>query len=168
MKVICRDRRQRTKGAAPESRAVSSVATDVDRILAPKSYDELEDLEKVIRKKLDSNDPNLDVDWWEQLLRSLTVCKARAKLKRVYQSVIENRLQALRQQQEEEAETVRRKLQTILGGRSVATERCSGDKGKGSVTYDKNLDPEPLLKLRPEDKALELVDEKAFLQSVVS
>ncbi len=177
MKIICTDRRQKSKVAAPEGRAVSSVSSDIDRLLGPKSYEELEGLEQQITRKLRSNEP-IDVDYWEQLLRSLTVWKAKAKLKKVYQSVIENRMELLRAQQQEEASIIQRKLESILRG----TKTAGGDADQGNSTallestgtdtvlpvrYSRDMDPEPLLKLRAEDKALELVDEGVFLQKVV-
>ncbi|KAI9781300.1 MAG: hypothetical protein M1839_006093 [Geoglossum umbratile] len=178
MKVICKDRRQKSQASAPEGRAVNSVSTDVDRLLSPKSYEELEMLEVQITKKLRSNEP-IDVDYWEQLLRSLIVWKAKAKLKKVYQSVIDSRLEILRRQQREEAETVRSKLQLILGGPKAIEEGDDGhdphdtaspesDASVAMVTYSRDVDPEPLLKLRYEDKALDSMDEKAFLQKLTA
>ncbi|KAI9773112.1 MAG: hypothetical protein M1840_008233 [Geoglossum simile] len=177
MKVICKDRRQKSQASAPEGRAVSSVSADVDRLLGPKSYEELETLEVQINKKLRSNEP-IDVDYWEQLLRSLIVWKAKAKLKKVYQSVIDSRLEMLRRQQREEAETVRSKLQLILGGpKVVEEEKDEEERGPRDttspeddtlVTYSRDMDPEPLLKLRYEDKALDSMDEKSFLQKLTA
>ena len=109
-----------------------------------------------VKKKLDSDDP-IDYDYWEQLLRNLRIAKARAKLRRVSQEIVRERLQALRKQQAEAAASVQDKLKEKLGGAS-ATE----------VAYDASLDPQPLLKLRAEDKALVQVDEKHFLDDIVS
>ncbi|GME41318.1 hypothetical protein GTA08_BOTSDO11710 [Neofusicoccum parvum] len=92
MKVICKDRRQKSKSSGPEARGVNTVAADVDRLLSPKSLEELEALEKQIRRKLDSNEP-IDVDYWEHLLRSLLVWKAKAKLRQLSQTIINSRLQ---------------------------------------------------------------------------
>ncbi|KAI9850009.1 MAG: hypothetical protein M1838_006182 [Thelocarpon superellum] len=179
MKVICTDRRQTSRGAAPEGRAVSSVAADVDRLLARKSLAELETLERQITTKLQSNEP-VDVDYWEQLLRSLTVWKARAQLKQVYQSVVDSRLQRQRKQQHEEAETVRQKLQVILAGpqpvhEAAGTGLAGGDPGathdarsSTRLAYARELDPEPLLKMRAEDTGVERVDEADFLANVVA
>lgn len=152
MKVVCRDRQ---KISAPEGRVLSSVAADINKILSPKTYEQLETLEVQVRRKLDSNEP-IDTDYWEELLRSLTVWKARAKLKKVFQAVIEGRVQALRKQQKEEAESVRSKLAPIAPVIGEVVE-----------TRDLDLDPEPLLQLRPEDKALEIMDESVFLSRVV-
>uniref|UniRef100_A0A093UY53 Splicing factor Cactin n=1 Tax=Talaromyces marneffei PM1 TaxID=1077442 RepID=A0A093UY53_TALMA len=151
MKVVCRDRQ---KISAPEGRVLSSVAADINKILSPKTYEQLETLEVQVRRKLDSNEP-IDTDYWEELLRSLTVWKARAKLKKVFQAVIEGRVQALRKQQKEEAESMRSKLAPIAPVIGEVVE-----------TRELDLDPEPLLQLRPEDKALEIMDESVFLNRV--
>lgn len=175
MKVICQDRLRKSRRAAPEGRVVSSVVNDIDKLLAPKSYDELERLEGQIRKKLDSNEP-IDVDYWEQLLRSLTVWKAKATLRKVYQSVIDSRLKDLRVQQEEEAQNIRQKLQVVLEGLFGSRTRTSHDSeaektGLGGTdavgSTHINVDPEPLLKIRGEDKGLEVLDEQDFIKSRV-
>lgn len=176
MKVICKDRYQKFKIAAPEGRAVGSVSGDIDRLLGPKTYEELEGLERQIAQKLRSNEP-IDVDYWEQLLRSLTVWKAKAKLRKVYQSVIDSRMQILRAQQEEEACIVQRKLELIFRGPQTVVEdtgevhpSCSETKETHeavSIPYSREMDPEPLLKLRVEDKTLDMIDESVFLQKVV-
>ncbi|EKG13175.1 hypothetical protein MPH_09750 [Macrophomina phaseolina MS6] len=156
MKVICKDRRQKSTSSGPEARGVNTVAADVDRLLGPKSLEELEALEKQIRRKLDSNEP-IDVDYWEHLLKSLLVWKAKAKLRRLSQTIVNSRLQGLRKQQEQEALVVQEKLRGILR---------TGSAAQSSVEYKLALDPEPFLKLRSEDKALESVDEKAFLEKI--
>ena len=114
MQIICNDRREKLKPAGREGRAVSSVAADVDKLLGPKTYEQLEALEKQIRAKLRSNEP-IDVDYWEQLLRNLLIYKAKAKLKKVYQSVLDSRLDTLRKEQEEGAEGVRSRVHEIVG-----------------------------------------------------
>ena len=177
MKTICTDRLSRLASAGPEARAVGSVSADIDRLLGPKSYEELGALEIQISRKLNSNEA-IDVDYWGQLLRSLTVWKARAKLKRVYQSVVESRLSVLKKQQEAEAETAQEKLALLFGGRKSMEEEldvnCTYRTGQTPVSttiplivYSRELDPEPLLKLRPEDKILDTVDETEFLNRIV-
>ncbi|KAK2733399.1 hypothetical protein FQN57_002139 [Myotisia sp. PD_48] len=158
MKVICQDRIQKSESSAPEDRAVTSVAADINRLLGPKTYDELIALEAQIRRKLRSKEP-IDTDYWEQLLKSLTVWKARAKLKRVYQAVIKNRVENLRKQQIEEAQNVQRKLAPLAPFESpeLATQ---------GLEQMSQLDPEPLLQLRPHDKNLEIMDEEQLLLSI--
>lgn len=109
-----------------------------------------------VKKKLDSDEP-IDYDYWEQLLRSLRIWKAKSKLRRVSQEIVKERLQALRKQQAEAAVTVQERLQQKLGSTSATT-----------VEYDASLDPESALKLSTEDKTLKQVDEKKFLADTVS
>lgn len=158
MKVICKDRQ---KTIAPEGRALNSVAADINKLLSPKSYEQLQGLEGQVRRKLDSNEP-IDTDYWEELLRSLTVWKARAKLKKVYQAVIDERVRGLRQQQREEADSVRSKLTPLA-------PLVRGDGAKDALVDEefRDLDPDPLLQIRPEDKVYEVLDESTFLDQVV-
>ncbi|KAL2819369.1 mid region of cactin-domain-containing protein [Aspergillus cavernicola] len=156
MKIICKDR---LKTSAPEGRALNSVAADINNLLSPKSYEQLQALEGQVRKKLDSNEP-IDTDYWEELLRSLTVWKARAKLKKVYRAVIDERVRGLRQQQREEAESVRFKLAPLA-------PLVHGDEAQAVNEEEfRGLDPDPLLQLRPEDKIYEVLDEETFLDQV--
>lgn len=178
MQIICNDRRQKLKPQGPEGRAVSSVASDVDKLLGPKSYEQLEALEKQIRTKLRSNEP-IDVDYWEQLLRNLLIWKAKAKLKKVYQSVLDSRLETLRKEQLDDAKGVQAQLQEILIGPAPMMEDGSEEatsaanvsqliRRQPTFQYDPTYDPEPMLKLHNEDKSSEVVDESVFLQKIVA
>lgn len=100
--AMCADRRQKLKPQGPEGRAVTSVASDVDRILSPKTLEQLEALEKQIKAKLQSNEP-IDTDYWEELLKSLLVYKAKAKLKKVCAAIKEARVELLRARDPEKA-----------------------------------------------------------------
>ncbi|KAI9737662.1 MAG: hypothetical protein M1818_005666 [Claussenomyces sp. TS43310] len=179
MQIICRDRRQKLQPTSREGRAVSSVSADVDKLLGPKTYEQLEALEKQIRTKLRSNE-DIDVDYWEHLLQNLLIWKAKAKLKKVYQSVLDSRLDILRSQQKEDAQGIRTKLQSILRGPlqvteeaadvqmdvSAATAGIAATREQPTLGYSSAFDPDPLLKLRPEDRSLEVIDETEFLQKV--
>ncbi|OAX85280.1 hypothetical protein ACJ72_00342 [Emergomyces africanus] len=164
MKIVCGDRRQKSQASGPEGRAMNSVADDINRLLSPKSYEELETLEVQIRRKLDSKDP-IDTDYWEQLLRSLTVWKARAKLKKVYQAVIDGRISGLRKQQKEEAAAVQTKL-APLAPLSMPNHMMEPTDVVNKKEMMLELDPEPLLHIRPQDKSLEILDEEALLRKV--
>ncbi|KAJ5774289.1 hypothetical protein N7457_009185 [Penicillium paradoxum] len=152
MKIICRDRQ---KTATPEGRVLNSVAADINKLLSPKTYEQLQNLEVQVKRKLNSNEP-IDTDYWEELLRSLSVWKARASLKKVYQAIIDERVRDLRKQQRVEAESIREKL-APLAPIGIAEENPAEFEG---------LDPEPLLQVLPEDKGLEIMDESAFLNQV--
>ncbi|KAF2124428.1 hypothetical protein P153DRAFT_131733 [Dothidotthia symphoricarpi CBS 119687] len=162
LKVICKDTRRKSRSSASEARGTSSVSSDIDRLLAPKSYEELETLEVQVKRKLDSDEP-IDYDYWEQLLRNLRVWKAKAKLRRVSQDIVKERLQALRKQQAVAAASVQERLYNLLtGGDDTVEGRPT------TVAYDATLDPQPLLKLRAEDKALEQVATQKFLDSMAN
>ncbi|KAF2430376.1 putative cactin [Tothia fuscella] len=160
MKLICKDRIDKFKAHAPAGRGVSSVVSDVDRLLGSKSFEQLEVLEKQIRQKLKSDEP-IDTDYWEHLLRSLLVWKARARLRNVSQAIVNSRLETVRKQQQEEANIVKNRLQGFLDVPS--TDAANGVE---PATNNMLLDPEPFLKLRSEDKGLESLDEQAFLSKI--
>ncbi|KAG9241570.1 mid region of cactin-domain-containing protein [Calycina marina] len=167
METICKDRREKLKPIGHDGRAVNSVASDVDKLLGPKTSEQLEALEKQIKAKLRSDEP-IDVDYWEQLLRSLLVWKAKAKLKKVYQSVLDSRLEALQKEQREEADIVREKLQNLLAcGTAVADGKSDSSANahdmKNGFPYSSRYDPEPLLKLQTNDKSRNVIDEPDFV-----
>lgn len=75
---------------APESRAVLNVTDDIDNLLKSKTYAQLETLEEQIHTKLRGDEP-VDVDYWEQLLRSLKVWKAKAFVRALHEPVLKAR-----------------------------------------------------------------------------
>ncbi|ORY06876.1 mid region of cactin-domain-containing protein [Clohesyomyces aquaticus] len=162
MKVICKDRRRSSKSGSAEGRAANSVQADIDKMLAPKSFQELESLEVQVKKKLNS-DEDIDFEYWDSLLRNLRVWKAKAKLRLVSQEIINERLQAVRKQQQDAAVVVQERLQQVLAGLDVSEQGPPRP-----LTYDAGLDPEPMLKLRPEDKTLEQLDDRKFVEDIVN
>lgn len=145
MKIICKERQRGVEG-----RAVRPVSSDIDNLLRPKSFDELEKLEKQINKKLDSDEP-IDTDYWQQLLESLLVYRAKAKLKKIYQSVLNDKLETLKAESEAAAKVLKSKL---------ATSDLTPPK------YSKHLDPDPLLQIDAKDKLLSSLDESRFLGDI--
>ncbi len=117
--ALCNDRREKLKPKGPEGRAVNSVAGDVDKILGPKSYEQLEALEKQIKSKLQSDEP-IDTDYWEALLKSLLVWKAKAKLKKVYEDIKQARMDLLRQRYPEKAAALESRAQPTATPRNAA------------------------------------------------
>ncbi|KAI0377493.1 mid region of cactin-domain-containing protein [Hypomontagnella monticulosa] len=105
LQTLCSDRRQRLKPMGPEERAVSSVIADVDKILGPKNLEQLEKLEGQIQSKLRS-DEVVDTDYWEQLLKSLQIFKAKAKLKHIYDAIKESRIKLLGERDPEKAKAI--------------------------------------------------------------
>lgn len=156
MRTICRDRRSTARDNA-SARGMTNVSSDIDKLLAPKTLAQLEKLEIQIRTKLASNEP-IDTDYWEQLLKSLLTYKAKGKLKAISKSIIDARLSGLRKQQALDAEA----LKLRLAAKPPIKPECQG-------TSDRHpLDPEPMLRLRPEDKSLPTLDASSFSQQLVS
>ncbi|KAF2666209.1 hypothetical protein BT63DRAFT_434092 [Microthyrium microscopicum] len=156
MKVICVDRLSKLKGTARGARGVGSISADVDRMFSNKTFPELEKLEGQIRGKLNS-DEDIDVDYWEHLLQTLLLWKAKAKLKSFSQDIVKGRLMKLRQEQIMEAEAVRKQLGAVFSAQPAST----------GTKASQFADPEPLLKIRAEDKGHEVVDETEFLQKIM-
>lgn len=162
MKVICKDRRRAAPGKLQTARGMSSVTPEIDRLLAPKTHEQLETLEKQVKAKLRSND-DIDVDYWENLLKSLSIYKAKARLRQVSKSVVGARLETLRQQQEQEALVLRNQVREKLNSASLTG---TGEQLPVPESHAA-LDPEPLLRLNPEDKVLVSLDEVDFKQKLL-
>ncbi|GKT42891.1 uncharacterized protein ColSpa_03072 [Colletotrichum spaethianum] len=119
LQTICADRRQKLKPQGPDARVVSTVSEDVDRILRPKTYEQLEALESQIKAKLRSND-DIDVDYWEQLLRSLLVWKAKAKLKKVCDAISESKAAMFKLQDPEKVKALGQQQQQAKQADSIS------------------------------------------------
>ncbi|KAM0706592.1 hypothetical protein Q7P35_005919 [Cladosporium inversicolor] len=171
MKTICQDRQKHFQSAQLSARGVTSVAGNIDKLLAPKTLAELQKLEGQIRTKLSSNEP-IDTDYWEHLLQSLLIYKARANLRNVTQSILASRLGGLRKQQAAEADAWISRLQARLRVGLQASEKSSTvagvDVANQSPDDRHSLDPEPLLRLRTEDKALDSLTQNDFSQNLVA
>lgn len=149
---------------------------DIDRLLNSKNLQELSNLETQVTKKLQSDEP-IDVEYWEQLLGSIEVYKAKAELDQVYKSIIDSRLTDLRKHQAAEATNVKERLALLVSNFAESPENLHASPGLAetssiislqTIQYSRQLDPEPFLKLRPEDKVHELVEEGDFLDKIVS
>ncbi|KAL9578331.1 MAG: hypothetical protein Q9212_005787 [Teloschistes hypoglaucus] len=161
LRVICQDYQTKLAPIGSQRRAGTSVSADVDRLLAPKSAEELETLKVQVNRKLQSNEP-IDVEYWEQLLHSVGVYSAKAALSQVYKSVIDSRVKEYRHDQSTEAASSRQKLHALLSRDLFART------GVPSIDYSQRLDPEPLLRLNGEDKALGIIDEKQFVANILT
>ncbi|KAG5979373.1 hypothetical protein E4U55_005241 [Claviceps digitariae] len=95
LRTLCLDLQSKIEANMRDGRVVNSVVADIDKILSPKTYDQLETLEKQIKTKLRS-DEDIDTDYWEQLLRHLLVWKSKAILARIYGEILEKRQEMLK------------------------------------------------------------------------
>ena len=133
-------------------------------------------MEKQIEGKLQSKEP-IDVEYWEQLLQNVAVYKARAELDAVYKSIIESRLNELKHEQRGQAAQAKEKLRLILNNVECTSDVANEEPNpidsallgrRSEIQYSRDLDPEPLLKLHAEDKGLDIMDERAFVDRTVS
>lgn len=174
LNIICKNYEAKLAPKGPQARSALSVSADVDRLLSSKSLKELNVLEDQISSKLRSNEP-IDVEYWEQLIGSIAVYKAKAELSQFYKSIIDNRLTKLKHAHASEAAIAKKKLALLL---SSPEEPVEGSQNQLSlleesfsymqpVKYSRILDPEPFLKLHPEDKGHNMIAENDFVNNIV-
>lgn len=165
MKTISKGRREQSRGAQPTARGVNSVASELDKLLGPKSLEELDKLEKQINTKLSSNEP-IDTDYWQHLRTSLLTYKARAKLRKVSYSIVEARLEGLRKQQAASASSFATKLGATLNSGQVNGTVYRESDTSNVESGRHSLDPEPLLRLRSADKTNSSMEEPDFMAKI--
>lgn len=116
--------------------------------------------------KLSSNEP-IDIEYWEQLLRNITVYKSKAELDSVYKSVIQGRLRDLQAEQCAQAELSKTKLSLLIADHGTFGND-SNTATNPSIKYSQSLDPEPQLRLHAKDKVLDMVTTGDFMNQIVS
>lgn len=92
LRSLCKSQKAKLDPSKHDRRVVSSVDDDINKILAPKTYEQLGALEKQIKTKLRS-DEDIDIDYWEQLLQSLLVWKSKAVLARTVAKITKKKLE---------------------------------------------------------------------------
>ncbi|UZJ52388.1 hypothetical protein CBS101457_001708 [Exobasidium rhododendri] len=125
MIIVCDDKLEELRAEAGEvsqetgirSRLDASVKAEMNVMLSKQSHKELIALQDQIRQKLRSGEP-VDVEYWEGLLKTIVVWRAKAKLSDMHEVIIRNRLEHLRRKQTIEAERRKR-----LGLPTVEEER---------------------------------------------
>lgn len=82
MMVVCKDRLERLRAnvrMGPDALdANAAVETEISTLLSGKTYEQLVALQRQVQTKLQSGEP-LDTDYWEGLLKSLLVWKAKVR-----------------------------------------------------------------------------------------
>ncbi|KAF8525382.1 mid region of cactin-domain-containing protein [Gautieria morchelliformis] len=130
MMVVCKDRLERLRAnvrMGPDALAANAaVETEISILLSGKSYEQLVTLQRQVQAKLQSGEP-LDTDYWEGLLKSLLVWKAKAKLKTLHEVVVRNRLEQLRKRQRDEALQAQEELLAGVATKGTQTKHWGGD-----------------------------------------
>ncbi|KAF9997914.1 hypothetical protein BGZ65_006531 [Modicella reniformis] len=180
MLIVCEDKISELDPNRVEQSVVAPhIAQDIANKMAGKSHEELTLLQGQIQRKLGAGGA-IDVDYWEALLKTLIVWKAKAKLNAIHQLILQKRLEQLKARQLREAEKEKAELAAVLamqsqdveGDVSALGEMNGGgtefpsddvdqdmDDASGSVPYDRAMSPEPLDTLAREDQQLIVVDQ---------
>ncbi|KAG0201193.1 hypothetical protein BGX28_005915 [Mortierella sp. GBA30] len=181
MLIVCEDKLSELDPSRAEQSVVAPhIAQDIATKLAGKTYEELTLLQGQIQRKLGAGGA-IDVDYWEALLKTLIVWKAKAKLNVIHQIILQKRLEQLKTRQLREAEKEKAELAAVL---AMQTQDVEGDvRGlrelreedvefaqddlendtsglmAPTVAYERAMSPEPVDTLSREDQNLAVVDQ---------
>ncbi|KAF9414031.1 hypothetical protein BGZ94_000534 [Podila epigama] len=180
MLIVCEDKLSELDRSRGEQSVVAPhIAQDIAAKLAGKSYEQLVLLQGQVQRKL-SEGGAIDVDYWEALLKTLIVWKAKAKLNSIHQIVLQKRLEQLKARQLREAEKEKAELAAVLAMQAqdvegdisnlrrggieeefdVGQEDQDVDMSAGAVPYDRSMSPEPIDTLSREDSTFTVVDQQ--------
>ncbi|KAG2751414.1 hypothetical protein P692DRAFT_20872136 [Suillus brevipes Sb2] len=179
MMVVCKDRIDRIKASERMGvEAAVAVEPEITALLSGKSYDHLVTLQRQVQAKLVSGEP-IDTDYWEGLLKTLLVWKAKAKLKSLHEVVVRNRLEQLRKRQRDEALHAQEELlagvarsaaQGLNDANYVApTTTAEADTQEDMEPYDRSMSP-PLIdirKLTEDEREIDIVTELDDLRALL-
>ncbi|KAI7820999.1 mid region of cactin-domain-containing protein [Gamsiella multidivaricata] len=181
MLIVCEDKLSELDSSRAEQSVVAPhIAQDIANKLAGKSHEELTLLQGQIQRKL-AGGGAIDVDYWEALLKTLIVWKAKAKLNMIHQLILQKRLEQLKMRQLKEAEKEKAELAAVLAMQTLDVEGdvrglreineddieyAQEDEDLGmdgvapsAVPYDRAMSPEPFDTLAREDQNLAIVDQ---------
>lgn len=116
------------------SRLDPSVKGEMNKMLQDKTYAQLMALQDQVRDKLQSGEA-IDVEYWEQLLKTIVVWRAKLKLRDLHEVVLENRLEYLRRKQRDEASKQQEELVAQLGDEGLVVDDDEYD-GQGDAAME--------------------------------
>ncbi|KAI9225863.1 MAG: cactus-binding C-terminus of cactin protein-domain-containing protein [Piptocephalis tieghemiana] len=87
-------KRRRLGGRIP-----ASVIAEMDRMLGEKSMAELAEIQAGVERKLSGEEGPVDTEYWERLLHSLTIWKARVRVRGMHRRWMDQRLDILQSRQ---------------------------------------------------------------------
>ncbi|CAO1613161.1 unnamed protein product [Sympodiomycopsis kandeliae] len=159
-----------------QSRMVDpSVKAEMNKMLADKSHTQLVALQDQVRDKLTSGEP-IDVEYWESLLKSIIVWRAKAKLRDLHQVVLENRLEYLRRKQRDEATRQEEELVAEIGDDDDDVQDKEEVQGDSAAVEEKEewdadeMEPRALdeRKLEYDDRRLDVHDWQSLREELVT
>ncbi|KZP00027.1 hypothetical protein CALVIDRAFT_544201 [Calocera viscosa TUFC12733] len=174
--VVCKDQLGKLQLQQDPNRAASKIVeSDVTALLSGKTYEQLILLQRQIQGKLSSGEP-VDTDYWEGLLESLLVWKAKAKLREIHAVVVKNRLEELRKRQRDEAVQAQKELLAgvkaeKIGWAGTRAEVAEAPKAEAEAQPEEEEKPEPYdramsptlvdpNRLKFEERQIPILDEK--------
>ncbi|CAG8498306.1 17770_t:CDS:10 [Dentiscutata erythropus] len=170
MIVVCEDKlselQEEEKNHAMNMNIIAPVRDDINNLFSGKTYEQLNVLQAQIQQKLSGKEA-VEVEFWEQQLKALTVWKSKAKLKAMHEIVLRKRLEQLRRKQRQEAIKVQEELESALashhhiqmeseGQEAMTEEDVISEYAIGE--YDRSMSPRPMSRLSKEDKQYEIID----------
>lgn len=137
------------------------VEEQIEMILKGKNLQQLTQLQQSIQNKLRS-DEAIDTEYWENLLKSLMVHKAKAKLNDMHKLVLNNRLSQLRERQKLEGERIESELTKTMTEDKQEKPTVADDTPAEDILadeYDPAMSPKPTHKnqLPYEDRQMPLI-----------
>lgn len=157
MIVVCDDKLDELRGndreAGVRARIDPAVKAEMDAILEPKSYAELVVMQDQVHHKL-NRDEMIDVEYWEGLLRSIIVWRAKAKLRDMHEIVLANRIAYLRKRQgKERAAAAPQKQKGKAAQRQASEESMRSEEGPSDVPLDASAEAGPSRRITDEERA---------------
>ncbi|TIB70504.1 hypothetical protein E3Q22_03090 [Wallemia mellicola] len=162
MLAVCQDKLERIAQSMGGSHVVDEdVEEQIEMILKGKSLQQLTQLQQSIQNKLRS-DEAIDTEYWENLLKSLMVYKAKAKLNDMHKLVLNNRLSQLRERQKLEGERIESELtKTMTEDKQEKPTVADSTPAEDILAdeYDPAMSPKPTHKnqLPYEDRQMPLI-----------
>ncbi|EPY52964.1 hypothetical protein SPOG_04693 [Schizosaccharomyces cryophilus OY26] len=135
------------------SRSLKTVAKDIQKILAPKTFEQLVNLEKQVHAKLQNREP-IDTDYWEDLLKSIHSYKAAAYLRKLFSQPLQLRKQEMAQQEMEKAISD----VNFLYKRQQLTPT--------SKPYKIPIDPDPIFRIDPVPKTTQPIEQNDYEENL--
>ncbi|KAL7421742.1 hypothetical protein Q5752_003513 [Cryptotrichosporon argae] len=138
MHVVCQYHLDRLQDPAERERAggrgrySQTVEADAGRIVAGLSVAKLVELERNTHAMLSSGQP-VDGEFWDVVLRKITVQKAIAKLDSIHEVVLKNRLEQFKKRQREDAARVQAEMAGAGAGEVAAVAAGGGGAGAGGA-----------------------------------
>ena len=190
MLIVCDDKleelkedQDRATGAAANVRQDPEERGRINTMLSSKSAEELQQLQVQVRAKLASGEP-VDVEYWERVLKSIVVWRAKARLRDMHEAVLSNRLEYLRRKQRDEATRQQQELlhqtgadsddedvaQDAPDARDVAEDESKREEAILEALYDpEEMEPVSIeeSQLNYEDRRLPTKTVRQHLQEVV-